>query len=204
MEPWTLENGVPRREIRTFPTYSSLWVNGGPKAAEAARNIRAVYVDNAIVESTARKWFSCFKEDSFDISNTPRSGIPSGFVEDQLNSLIHNDPHQCTRQLANVMNCDRSTIIQCLYSMGKVQKSGVWVPHALSQNHKNQQVAICASLLACDWLACEQHRPFLSFIISGDEKWCLYVNIRKRKWLSLNKTKICWKCSNFSSWHSIF
>ena len=31
----------------------------------AARNIYAVYGDNAIGESTARKWFSRFKEDRF-------------------------------------------------------------------------------------------------------------------------------------------
>ena len=39
-------------------------------AAEAARKIYAVYGDNAIGESTARKWFSCFEEDHFDISVT--------------------------------------------------------------------------------------------------------------------------------------
>ena len=33
------------------------------KASEAARNICAVYGDNAIRESTAKKWFSRFKED---------------------------------------------------------------------------------------------------------------------------------------------
>ena len=32
---------------------------------------------------------------SFDISDTPRSGRPSGFDEDRLNILIHNDPRQC-------------------------------------------------------------------------------------------------------------
>ena len=59
---------------------------------------------------------------------------------------------------------------------------------ALRQNHKNQRVAICASLLARHRLAREQHRPFLSCIVTGDEKWCLYVNIRKRKeWFSPNK-----------------
>ena len=31
---------------------------------------------------------------------------PSGFDEDSLNTLIHNDPCQCTRELANLMNCD--------------------------------------------------------------------------------------------------
>ena len=41
--------------------------NRGAKAAEAARNMCAVYGDNAIGESTARKWFSHFKEDRFDI-----------------------------------------------------------------------------------------------------------------------------------------
>ena len=95
------------------------------------------------------------------------------------------------------MNCDHSTIVQHLHSMGKVQKSGVWVPHVPSQNHKNQRVAICASLLVRHRLASEQHLPFLSCIVTGDEKLCLYANIRKRKeWLSPNqkatpRTKTC-------------
>ena len=95
------------------------------KAVEAARNIYAVYKDNAIGESTARKWFSRFKEDRFDISDIPRSGRSSGFDEDRLNISIHNDPHQSTGELANVMNSGHSTIVQHLHSMGKIQKSGV-------------------------------------------------------------------------------
>ena len=172
--------------------------NRGAKAAEAARYICAMYGDNGIGESTARKWF-------FDISDTPRSGRPSAFDEDLLNTLIHNDPRHCTRELANVMNCDHSTIVRHLHSMDKVQKSGVWVPQALIQNHKHQRVAICASLLDRHRLVREQHRPFISCIFTGDEKWCLYTNIRKRKeWLSPNKRRIRRKCSNFSTWHSIF
>ena len=192
MEPWTLENGVPSGETRTFPNILLFEFNRGAKAAEAARNICAMYSDNAFGGSTERIWYSHFKEDHFDISDSPYPGRPSGFDEDCLNSLIHNDPCQCTRELANVMNCDHSAIVRHLHSMGKVQKSGVWVPHALSQNHKNQQVAICASLLAHHILAHEQHWPH-----AGDEEWCLYANIRKRKeWLSLNKkatphTKTC-------------
>ena len=82
-------------------------------------------------------------------------------------------------------NCDHATIVRHLHSMGKVKKLGVCVPHALSQNNKNQWVAICGSLLARHRLAREQHWPFLSCIVTGDDKWCLYSNIRKRKeWLS--------------------
>ena len=64
--------------------------NRGAKAAEVARNICAVYGNNAIRESTGRKWLSRFKEDCFDISDTPRSGKPSEYC-DRLNPLIHND-----------------------------------------------------------------------------------------------------------------
>ena len=63
--------------------------NIGAKAAEAASNICTAYEDNAIGESTTRKWFSRFKKDRFDISNTPRSGKSSGFDQDRLNTLIH-------------------------------------------------------------------------------------------------------------------
>ena len=99
--------------------------NRRSKAVEAARNICAVYGNNAIEKRMARKWFTHFKEDRFDI-DTPRSGRSSGFDEYSLNTLIHNYPRQCrpTRELANVMNFDHSTIVRRLHSMGKVKKIG--------------------------------------------------------------------------------
>ena len=105
----------------------------------------------------AKKWFSRFKEDCFDISDTPGSERLLEFDEDRLNTLIHNDPRQFTWELANMTNCDHCNIVRHLQSIGKVQKLGVWALHALSQNHKNQRVTICASLLARHRLAHEQH-----------------------------------------------
>ncbi|KAJ4437708.1 hypothetical protein ANN_17853 [Periplaneta americana] len=178
--------------------------NRGTKAAEAARIICAVYADNAIEESTVRKWFSRFKEGRFDFSDISRSGRPSAFDENRLNTLIHIDPRQCTRELANVMNCDHSTIVRHLHSMGKVKKSGIWVPHALIQNHKNQRVAISASLLAHHRLSREQHQTFLSNIVTGDEKWCLYANIRKRKErLSPNKKQLQRASTKYNVMHLV-
>ena len=61
-----LGNGVPNGEIGTFPTYSSLWVQlrGGSRGGgqKHLRRVRGQYRR----ESTARKWFSRFKEDRFD------------------------------------------------------------------------------------------------------------------------------------------
>ena len=50
-----------------------------------------MYGDNAIRESTARKWFSRFKEDRFDISDTPVSGRPSAGVFNLLSSRANLD-----------------------------------------------------------------------------------------------------------------
>ena len=66
---------------------------------EVARNICVMYGDNAIRKSTVRKWFSHFKEDCFDISEDIQEDLRVD--EDRLNTLIHNDPCQCTRKLAN-------------------------------------------------------------------------------------------------------
>ena len=87
---WKLEKLKHFRHILLFE------FNRGAKAVQSTRNICAVYVDNAIGVSTTRKSFSRFKEDRFDSSDTPRSGRPSGFDENRLNTLIHNDPCQCT------------------------------------------------------------------------------------------------------------
>ena len=178
-----IERGPAAWQARMLPPGPQWWtlLFGFSRGVKAARNICAVYGDTAIGESMGRTWFSHFKEDRFHISDTARTGRSSGFDEDRLNTLIHNDPRQCTRELANVMKCDHFTSMRHLHSMGKLQKLNVWIPHALSQNHKQQSVSLCASLFGHHRLTREQHRLFLSSIVNGDEKWCLYANVRKTK-----------------------
>jgi histone-lysine N-methyltransferase SETMAR len=147
--------------------------NRGPEAAEVARNICAVYEEDPVTERTAQKWFARFKKGNFDMSDTPRSRQPADFDNDLLNASVHADPRQTTRELASEMGCAHATIVRHLQSTGKVQKLGVWVPHILTQDNKNQRVAICASLFVR-----QHHQSFLSRIVTGDEKWCLYVNFK--------------------------
>ena len=125
--------------------------NRGANAAKEVRKICAMYGDNSIGESTAKRWSSRFKEGCFDSTDTPRSGRPSGFDEEHLNTLIQND-----RELANVINCDQSIIVRHFNSMGKVKKSGVQIPLILHR-------------------LAHEHWPFLSCTVTGDEKWCLYA-----------------------------
>ena len=69
--------------------------------------------------------------------------------------------------------------------MGYAEKLEVWVPYELSKNNKENHLQIATQHLA-------HHRPtysykqhFLYRIITGDEKWCLYINInQKKKWVA--------------------
>ena len=120
-----LENVYQMEKLEHFLLFFSLSSIEGRKQRRRPETFTLCIWDNAIGESMARKWFSHFKEDHFDISDTPRSGRPSGFDEDSLNTLIHIDPCQCTRKLANVIKSDHSIIVGHLHLMGKIKKLGV-------------------------------------------------------------------------------
>ena len=150
-------------------------------AAQATRNINAVYGKGCLSTRAARKWFSKFKKGDFSLTDAPRSGRPSHFNEKSLISLLKDDNRQTTRELAGQLGCDPQTVLNHLHRMGKVQKCGGWIPHHLNEANKSQRINACSSLLARYHRALQQHRPFLSLIVTGDEKWCLYVNMKHRK-----------------------
>ena len=60
-----------------------------------------------------------------------------------------------------------------------MQKLGKWVPHELTENNNIQRFQLCTFLSSrqnCD--------PFLNRLVTGDEKWILYPNVKRRKqWL---------------------
>ena len=99
-----------------------------------------VYGEGVIGKSMARKWFPKFKNGNFDIDNMPCSGRPSEFDKDHLKTLLKEKSHQTSCELAEKMNCDQKTILNHLHSMGFAEKSGVWVPHWLSENNKKNRL----------------------------------------------------------------
>ena len=65
-------------------------------------------------------------------------------------------------------------------------KYGVWIPHELSPHQLQLRVDTCTALMT-------SHRNYqwLHNLITGDEKWVLYVNhMRKRQWLGTGQTGI--------------
>ena len=72
-------------------------------------------------------------------------------------------------------------ILNHLHSMGFAKKLGVCVPHELSKNNKENHLQIVSQHLARHQATCSQKQRFLYRIITEDEKWCLYINMKQRK-----------------------
>ena len=59
-----------------------------------------------------------------------------------------------------------------------------WVPHELNENHKRKRFEISSTLLLRN-----QNDPFLNRIVTLDEKWFLYDNLkRSAQWLDADKS----------------
>lgn len=151
----------------------------GKSSTIASESIRAVYGDAAPSERTCRKWFSQFRNSNFSLDDEERSGRPQELHSDELQELLDEDAGQSTRQLAGRLQVSQSTVENRLHEMGKILKSGKWVPHKLSDININQRLTTCISLSAK-----QQKRDFLWKIVTGDEKWIYFDNPSKKKqWL---------------------
>ena len=88
-------------------------------------------------------------------------------------SVIEDDLHQPTSELAGELGCDCTTVSNLLHIMRKVSKLDKWVPYKLSEAEKIQRATISASSLSR-----QKEEPMLGQIITSDEKWILWNNQR--------------------------
>ena len=111
----------------------------------------------------------------------PHSRRPSEFDKDHLQALLKEESRQTSHELAKKINCDQKMIFNHLNSMGFAEKLGVWMSHELSENNKENHLQIASQHLTCHQATCSHKQRFLYRIITGDEKWCLYINMKQKK-----------------------
>ena len=149
----------------------------------AAQEICRVYGEESTTRKMCSTWFQTFRSGDKSLKDEPRTGRPPGIDNEALEQALEDEPRASTRELAMLLGCSHTTIENHLHSLGKVLKFGKWIPHNLSEINKNQRLSICASLLSR-----QNADPFLERIVTGDEKWVLYVNLgRRRQWVSTNQ-----------------
>ena len=158
----------------------------GQKAAEASRDISNVHGEDVIGESAAQKWFAKFKNGDFELDDTPGSRRPTEFNEEHLKALLKEDGHQTSCELAKKWTVIKrwSSIILIQWDLPKNSEPGCLT--------KSTKKIVFKSLLNTS-PAIEQHTvinsAFLYQIVTGDEKWCLYINMKQRKgWVTPGDT----------------
>ena len=98
---------------------------------------------------------------------------------EDLRDLVESNSFLTTRELAKTLGVSHIIVENQLHKMGKVNKSGAWVPHQLTEDNMATRYNICTSLLTRNNI-----ESFLNRIITGDEKWILYDNVKKkRQWV---------------------
>nr|CAD26968.1 transposase [Meloidogyne chitwoodi] len=155
----------------------------GHTAAEAARNIKKALGDNALDESTARRWFTKFRTGDFSTDDGFRSGRPSTFETEPLRAAINENPATSTRKLAEELGSSKDTVWRNMKEMELSYRSGRTVPHDLNEQKRQKRVEICRTLLQR-----QQTSPFLDQILTCDESWILYDNrASEKQWLAVGQ-----------------
>ena len=63
----------------------------GKNAAQAAKNIRDVYDEEALKDRQCRNWFDEFRSGDFSFKDEQRSGRPNEVDDDQIKAIIEMD-----------------------------------------------------------------------------------------------------------------
>ena len=145
-------------------------------AAEAHRILVGTYGDHALSERTCRDWFNRFKNGDFDVQDRERSGAPKKFQDEELETLLAEDPCQTQSDIAKSLGVDRTTVSKRLTALGMIQKEGSWVPYELKPRDVERRLVTCEQLLQR-----QKRKGFLHRIVTGDEKWIYYSNPKRKK-----------------------
>ena len=173
-----LKMNISRREIRVLLLHEFLL------GRKATNNACSTIGEDVLSIRMAQHWFNCFKNGNLELNDLRRSGRPLELDVDLLKQLIKEDPRLSSRCLAEQLGCSHTAVEKHLNVLGKTWKYEVWIPHELSPHQLQQRVDVCMDLMT-------SHRNYqwLCKLITGDEKWMLYINYtHSRQWLSAGQT----------------
>lgn len=171
-QPFTLT----KEQIRLLLIYD---FRNQKKTADSITDINSAFGTDTVSKSTAYDWYARFKKGNENLNDLPRSGRPSEFDNSVLKEALEVNNRQTTRELADLLGVTHTTIVRHLAELGKKAKLGCWVPHKFNDRDRLRRADTAISLLSRS-----RRTDWLDFVVTGDEKWAFYTNIRrKRQWV---------------------
>lgn len=130
-------------------------------------------------------WFSLFKKGNFDLKKEECSSHPIKLDEDQVNELLYKNSR---RWLEDIWKVGEWTIEVWWEICRKLLLFDTESPKTLSmgstsseQNNKPQRLTIATGWFSCHKFTRECKWKFFHCIITGRERWCVYVNLNYLK-----------------------
>ena len=117
-------------------------------AAQAAKNLRDVYAEEAIKDRQCRNWFDKFRSGDFSLSDEQRSSRPNEVDDDQIKAIIETDHHVSVREIEEMLKIPKLTIDHHIQRLGLVVKLEIWIPHELKEIHLTKGTPVICSLNA--------------------------------------------------------
>ena len=88
-----------------------------------------------------------FRAEDFSLDDAPWPGRPVEVDSDQIKTLIENNQHYTTREIADMLKISKSSIEIPLHQLGYVNHFDVWAPHKLREKNLLDCISACNSLL---------------------------------------------------------
>ena len=95
--------------------------------------MQCIYREGAVADRTCQKWFAKFRAGDFSLDDAPLSGRPDEADSNQTKTIIENNQHYTTREIADILKISKSSAENHLHQFGYVNRFDVWVPHKLSE-----------------------------------------------------------------------
>jgi len=108
----------------------------GSKAAEITCNTNNTFGPGTANEHTVQWQFKRFCKGDKRLKDEEHSSWPSEVDKNKLRAINKADPLKTTREVAENLSVDHSTVVWHLKQIGKVKKLNEWVPHELTRNFK--------------------------------------------------------------------
>ncbi|GFT82320.1 histone-lysine N-methyltransferase SETMAR [Trichonephila clavipes] len=123
-------------------------------------------------ERQCQNWFAKFCSCDFSLKDEKRSGRPVEVDDDLIKAIIDLDRHSTTRGIAEKLHVSHTCIENHLKQLGYVIKLDTLVPHELKETQRINSWDLLKKR--------NENYLFLKRMITGDEKWVVYNNIKRK------------------------